>query len=139
MTQLKTQENDGDVFEFLNAVENKRRREDSLVILETMRRITGFEPRMWGQSIVGFGAYDYVQKNGQPGRWPLTGFSPRKAALTIYIMPGFENYADLMGRLGKYKNSVSCLYITRLANVDLDVLDSLVKKSVDDMKRIYHG
>ena len=83
--------------------------------------------------------YDYVQKNGQPGRWPLTGFSPRKAALTIYIMPGFENYADLMGRLGKYKNSVSCLYITRLANVDLDVLDSLVKKSVDDMKRIYHG
>ena len=139
MAELKTQENDGDVFAFINSVENKRRKADSLVMLETMERVTGYDPRMWGDSIVGFGSYDYQQKSGQPGRWPLTGFSPRKAALTIYIMPGFKKYTDLLDRLGKYRKSVSCLYVTRLENVDMDVLSELIEKSVDDMKRIYHG
>lgn len=137
LSSLKTQENDGDVRAFLQHVDNARRRDDSLVLLALMERASGLPPRMWGDSIVGFGAYEYVQKNGTPGRWPLTGFSPRKAALTVYIMPGFKKYGALLDRLGMFKASVSCLYITRLANVDLAVLTELVAKSVDDMRAMY--
>ncbi len=137
MAELKTKANDGDVDEFLRSIENQRRRDDSFVVLETMQRITGYQPRMWGESIVGFGAYHYKQRSGQAGKWPMTGFSPRKAALTVYIMPGFKNYPKLMDKLGKYKNSVSCLYVTRLQNIDMAVLEELIATSVEDMRRKY--
>ena len=139
MSALKTQENDKDVRVFLESVDNARRRRDAFVLLDLMSEITGDPPRMWGDSIVGFGAYDYKQKNGTPGRWFLTGFSPRKAATTIYIMPGFKPYPDMMAKLGKFRTSVSCLYVTRLENIDLAVLGSLIANSVDDMRQKYHG
>lgn len=139
MSNLKTKENDGDVEHFLKTVPHARRRADSLAMLARMTAITAEVPRMWGNSIVGFGAYDYQQKNGTPGRWFLTGFSPRKAALTVYIMPGFSAYEDLLARLGPHRHSVSCLYLPRLDAVDGDVLAEMIAKSVDEMRTRYHA
>ena len=135
MTELKTQRNHGDVMEYLDSVENQRRREDSLVLLDVMGEITGEPAEMWGGSIVGFGSYHYVYESGREGDWFLTGFAPRKQSLTLYIMPGFEHYDDLLARLGKHKIGRSCLYINKLADVDMDVLRELVAESVAHMRR----
>ena len=137
MSENKTKPSNADVMEFLNAVEHPRRREDGLVLYDMMGAITGMTPVMWGPSLVGYGQYYYKTGAGREGFWPITGFSPRKAAMTVYIMPGFKQYADHLERLGKHKHSVSCLYITRLANVDLEVLSELVSASVERMKRLY--
>ncbi len=130
MAELKTTKNDGDVEAFLNGVEDDERRTDAFTVLELMEDVTGSEPRMWGDSIVGFGEYTYRYASGRTGEWLATGFSPRKQALTLYIMPGFERYEELMGRLGKYKTGKSCLYIKRLGDVDLTALRELVDASV---------
>lgn len=93
---------------------------------------------MWGDSIVGYGEYHYRSaRSRQRGDWPLTGFSPRKRAMTIYVMPGFGQYGDLMSRLGKYETSVSCLYVNRLDDIDLKVLKKLIRQSVADMRKRY--
>lgn len=104
---------------------------DCAKLVEIMGRATGAEPRMWGPSIVGFGSYHYKYDSGREGDWFLTGFSPRKQALTLYIMAGFERYDDLMRRLGRHSTGKSCLYVRRLDDVDLDVLTELVQASVD--------
>lgn len=133
MTELKTQKNDGDVEAFLHSVENKRRREDSFVILDLMREVTGEPGALWGTSIIGFGSYHYKYASGREGDWFVTGFSPRKQNMTLYIMPGFEQYNDLLSKLGKHKTGKSCLYINKLDDVDLDVLRELVAQSADYM------
>lgn len=94
---------------------------------------------MWGDSIVGFGEYHYKYKSGREGDWFITGFSPRKQNLTIYIMPGFSEYADLLKKLGKHKHSVSCLYLNKLADIDFQVLEKLIAKSVVDMASLYNA
>lgn len=137
MTELKTRENDASVQAFLDSVMPERRRDDCLVIDALMRRVTGWEPKMWGDSIVGFGRYHYKYNSGREGDWFITGYAPRKAALTIYIMPGFGNFGPLMDRLGKYRTGRACLYVTRLENIDLGVLEDLVRESVETMGRIY--
>ena len=137
MSENKTKPTHADVMSFLQAVEQPRRREDGLALLEMMNRITGMKPVLWGPSLVGYGEYYYKTGAGREGLWPLTGFSPRKAAMTVYIMPGFKKYTDHLARLGKHKHSVSCLYITRLANVDLAVLEELISLSVERMKTLY--
>ncbi|MFC1529936.1 DUF1801 domain-containing protein [Gemmatimonadota bacterium] len=134
MSELKTKKNDVSVEGFLNSVDHEKRRTDSMVVLELMIKITGEEPAMWGDSIVGFGSYHYTYASGREGDWMITGFSPRKQSLTLYIMPGFEKYADLMGKLGKYKTGQSCLYINKLEDVDLKVLEELIARSYKDMK-----
>ena len=137
MSELKTKRNDGDVRGYLESVANKRRREDSLVMLELMREITGEPPEMWGSSIVGFGSYHYKYASGREGDWPVIGFAPRKQSLTLYIMPGFDRYDDLMAKLGKYKTGKSCLYINKLDDVNLEVLKALIAESVEYMRRAY--
>ena len=137
MSKLKTQKTDASVEEFLNSVTNEKKRVDSFAILDLMREVTGEEPSMWGTSIVGFGSYLYKYASGREGEWPLTGFSPRKQNLTLYIMSGFDSYDDLLADLGKYKTGKSCLYINKLEDVDLDVLRELVDKSVAYMKNKY--
>jgi hypothetical protein len=102
-----------------------------------MKDVTGEEPKMWGQGIVGFGTYHYVYASGREGDWPLAGFSPRKRNLTLYIMAGFKRYDDLMSKLGKYKTGKSCLYINKLDDIDLDVLRELVHHSIEYMKQKY--
>ena len=137
MSDLKTRPNDASVEAFIDAVDHPRRREDAQVLLDLMRRVTGENPVMWGTAIVGYGSYHYRYASGQKGDWPVAGFSPRKQNLSIYIMPGFERYGALLSRLGKHKTGKSCLYINKLADVDMDVLESLVRAAVADMKRRY--
>ena len=129
----KTRPTGAGVGSFLDAVENERRREDARTVNAMMERITGWEPRMWGPSIVGFGEYHYRYESGREGDFLITGFSPRKKALTIYIMPGFARYDALMARLGKFKKGRSCLYINKLDDVDLSVLEELIASSVQYM------
>lgn len=131
MAELKTRPNDGSVDTFLAAVPDEKRRRDSYTILEMMTKITGHEPRMWGNSIVGFGSYHFKYASGREGDWFLTGFSPRKGNLTLYIMSGFEGHEKLLARLGKHKTGKGCLYISRLEEVDQDVLRELIRKSLE--------
>ena len=133
MAELKTQLNDQSVEAFLNSVAHQRKREDSFTILKLMEEVTGEEPQMWGDSIVGFGRYHYKYASGREGDWFVTGFAPRKQNLTLYIMSGFDNYDQLLSQLGKHKTGKSCLYINKLDDVDLDVLQELVKQSVAHM------
>jgi len=137
MAELKTRQTDADVAAFLDGVENPQRREDSHEVLKLMKSVTRAEPKMWGSSIVGFGPYHYVYESGREGDWFLTGFSPRKQALTLYIMAGFERYDELMQRLGKYRTGKSCLYINKLEDVDKKVLKELITESVRHMKKNY--
>ncbi len=137
MSDPKTRPSDASVEAFIEAVEHPRRREDARILLELMRRVTGEEPVMWGPSIVGFGRYRYRYASGQEGDWPIAGFSPRKQNLSIYILPGFGDYDDLLSRLGKHKTGKSCLYVNKLADVDMDVLESLVRATTAEMKRRY--
>jgi hypothetical protein len=137
MTAPKTKPTGKGVEEFLAGVENDRRREDSIRMLEIMREITGEEPVMWGPSIVGFGRYHYRYASGREGDWMLTGFSPRKSALTVYIMAGFDQYGDLMAKLGKFKTGKSCLYINKLDDVDLPTLKKLIRESVRQVARAH--
>ena len=134
---MKTQLNDASVEDFLASVGNARRRQDSAEVLELMQDVTGETPRMWGDSIVGFGSYHYRYKSGREGDWPRIGFSPRKQYLAIYIMPGFGDYQDLLTRLGKHRTSVSCLYINKLADVDRDVLREIIAAAYQEMARRY--
>lgn len=133
MAELKTKPTNASVKKFLNSVTDKTRREDCFAVLEMMQDITKEEPAMWGSSIVGFGRYHYNYESGREGEWMITGFSPRKADLTLYIMAGFEIAPDLMKRLGKYKTGKSCLYVKKLADVDHKVLKELIQKSVKKM------
>lgn len=135
MSDLKTQPTDSSAEAFLNSVENEKRKTDSFEILKLMKQVTGEEPTMWGEAIIGFGSYDYKYASGREGRWFLVGFSPRKQNLTLYIMSGFEQYDELLAKLGKYKTGKSCLYINKLEDVDQDVLKKLVKESVEHMKK----
>lgn len=128
---MKTQPNEKDVIEYLNSIENEKKRQDSLAIMALMQRVTGEKPVMWGDSIIGFGSYHYKYASGREGDWFLTGFAPRKQNLTLYIMSGFELYDELLGKLGKYKTGKSCLYINKLEDVDQDVLLELVKQSAE--------
>ena len=120
--------------EFLSSVENEKRRDDSYEILNLMKDVTGEEPTMWGSSIIGFGSYHYKYASGREASWFLTGFSPRKQSLTLYIMEGFEKYDELMSKLGKHSTGKSCLYIKKLEDVDMKVVRELVDKSVAFLK-----
>lgn len=135
MAELKTKRNEESVIDFLNKVENQKKREDSFKILELMKNLTGEEPKMWGGSMVGFGTYHYKYASGQEGDWMVTGFSPRKEALTIYLMTGFPIPEELLQNLGKFKTGKSCLYIKKLEDVNIEVLSEMILKSVDFMKK----
>jgi hypothetical protein len=135
--ELKTKVTDASVVDFLNAVADENKRADCFQILNLMERITHEKPKMWGSAIVGFGKYHYKYASGREGDWPITGFSPRKQNLTIYIMSGFYNNQDLLKELGKYKTSVGCLYIKKLADVDLKVLEQLIARSLKDLQKLY--
>lgn len=137
MSDLKTRPNEASVEGFLAGVENRRRRRDALSVLELLKGVTGEEPVMWGDSIVGFGSYHYRYASGREGDWPLAGFSPRKQALTLYIMSGLSKQEELLARLGKHRTGKSCLYINKLEDVDLDVLRELVERSVAEVSTRY--
>lgn len=122
---------------FIGALVDERRRRESATLVQMMREVTGEEPVMWGSSIVGFGSYHYKYASGREGDAPRAGFSPRKGALTVYCMPGFASQRDLLARLGPHKTSVSCLYIRKLDDVDLEVLRQIVARSVSQLAETY--
>ncbi len=130
MAQLKTVPTRASVTAFLDAIPDEERRRDCRRIVAMMKRLTKAQPKMWGTSIVGFGAYHYRYASGREGDLFLAGFSPRKSDLTLYIMSGFSGHAALMKKLGKHRTGKSCLYIKRLEDVDMDVLEELVRRSV---------
>ena len=130
-------ENSADVNAFLDAVENPRRRSDAKQLLALMRKVTGAPPMMWGPSIVGFGKYHYRYASGREGESLRVGFSPRKQNLVIYIMPGFSDYGEILEKLGKFRTGRSCLYVNKLDDVDLVLLEQLVRESFREMKRQY--
>ncbi len=133
MAELKTKKNDASVEAFLNSVADERKRQDCFTLADLMREITGSEPSMWGDSIVGFGGYRYTNSTRKENEWPVTGFSPRKQNLTLYIMSGFEQYDDLLGRLGKHSTGKACLYVKRLSDIDMTTLRELIALSVAHM------
>jgi len=137
MAELKTKSNDQDVIEFLNEIEDEQKRTDCFDLLDILTKITKEKPKMWGASIVGFGKYHYKYESGREGDWFLTGFSPRKQNLTIYIMSGFKGSEALMEELGKHKTGSSCLYVKKLSDIDLDVLKKLVVESVGFLRKRY--
>ena len=131
MSENVTQETEASVEAFLEAGPDARRRADARTLVELMARVTGQPARMWGASIVGFGRYHYVYATGREGDAAAAGFSPRKAATTIYVPDGFDAYGDLLDRLGPHTTSVSCLYVKRLADVDLAALEEIVRRSYE--------
>jgi hypothetical protein len=135
MAEPKTKPTDRDVEDFLNSVQDEKKRQDSFTILRLMEEATGEEPQMWGDSIIGFGLYKYKYASGREGEWFLTGFSPRVQNLTLYIMSGFDQYDVLLDQLGKYKTGKSCLYINKIEDVDLQTLKDLVEQSVEHMAK----
>lgn len=139
MAEPKTRETDADVHQFLESVADERRRADARAVLAIMQEITGEPLRMWGKSIVGLGHYHYRYASGREGDWFLVGLSPRKAALTLYVMDGFSDYDDVMSRLGTYRTGKSCLYIKRLSDVDEGALRELITSSVAHLKQKYPG
>ncbi len=131
MAELKTRPTDSDVTAYVDAIEDEVRREDCRTLLAMMRRVTGAEPVMWGDSIIGFGEYHYRSpRTGREGDWFETGFASRKANIALYIMPGLEPYAEILDRLGKHKTGVGCVYLKRLSDVDPAVLEELVATAV---------
>jgi hypothetical protein len=135
MAELKTKPNDQSVEAFLNSVADEKKRRDCFTILELMQQVTGTEPERWGSTIVGFGRYHYKYASGREGDWFLTGFSPRKQNLTLYIMAGFTEYEALLSKLGKHSTGKSCLYIKKIEDIDLEALRELVRQSVEHVVR----
>lgn len=135
MSENKTVPTDQSVEQFLNAIEDEKKRKDSFAILELMREVTGLEPRMWGGSIIGFGSYHYKYDSGREGDTMMAGFSPRKQNLTIYNMGGFAQYDELLQKLGKHKLGGGCLYIKRLDDVDVSALKSLIEASFNHVQQ----
>ena len=134
MSELKTKVNDASVKDFLNSTEDEQIRKDCFEISKMMESITKAKPKMWGATIVGFGSYHYVGKSGREGDWMLTGFSPRKQNLTLYLMAGFDSEKELLKKLGKHKTTMGCLYIKKLDDVDKKVLKALITSSVKKLK-----
>jgi len=134
MAELKTKVHAGDVHAFLRRAAKGERHADCLAVLAMMEAATKAPPMMWGTSIVGFGSYRYKYQSGREGSWLLTGFSPRKQNLTLYIMAGFDKYEALLKKLGKFKTGKSCLYLNRLSDIDSKVLSQLIRESVRHLK-----
>ncbi len=137
MAELKTVKNKSSVSGFIKAVKDPQKRKDAKRLLVIFKKATGMKPMMWGTSIVGYGSYHYKsERSTQEGDWPLTGFSPRKANLTVYIMPGFKSYGLLLKKLGRYKlSSGSCIYIRKLSDIHTSTLSTIIRNSVREMKR----
>ncbi|MCL6285707.1 DUF1801 domain-containing protein [Ruegeria sp. 2012CJ41-6] len=133
MAQNKTAPTTADVGAFLDAVQPAPKAADARVLDTLFRKVTGFEPVMWGASIVGYGRYHYRYATGREGDFLATGFSPRKAAHSIYVMPGYADFGPILSRLGKHKTGRSCLYVNKLADIDLDVLEELIRAGLRDL------
>ena len=139
MSENKTIETKASVVDFINRVaESEQQREDSFTLVNAFKKITGEEPKMWGPSIIGFGMYHYKsERSSQQGDWPLVGFSPRKAAISLYIYTGMKKHEHLLKDLGKYKMGKACIYINKLSDINVDVMKKIMAASIEFLKEKY--
>lgn len=137
MAETKTKPTDVTVAEFIAGVEPEGRKADAEVLDAFFRRVTGWQPVMWGPTMVGYGSYAYRYESGHGGTALATGFSPRKAELSIYVMPGYQDYGPILARLGKHRLGKACLYVRKLADIDMDVLEELVRAGLADLRRMW--
>ena len=137
MSENKTVETGASVDAFLETVDSSTRREDARAVIEIMRRVTGVEPKMWGPSIIGFGKYHYRYDSGREGEMPRVGFSPRKANLVLYLTSKDGGFVTLLSRLGKHKTGASCLYVNKLSDIDVEVLEALISQSWEASREQY--
>jgi len=135
--ELKTKETDNSVIEFIETVENPKKKEDAYKLLDIFTETTGFPAKMWGPSIIGFGSYHYKYASGHEGDAPLVGFSPRKAKTSLYFAPGESKRAEMLERFGKHTTGKACVYINKIADIDIAVLQELIIASVDFLKETY--
>ncbi|MDV2884481.1 DUF1801 domain-containing protein [Alkalihalophilus pseudofirmus] len=135
--ELKTKENDASVIAFIEKVETPKKRQDAYQLLDLFTETTGFEAKMWGSSIIGFGSYHYTYKTGHEGDAPLVGFSPRKAKISLYFATGDPNREKLLESFGKHTSGKACVYINKVADIDTNVLKALIKQSVDFLHTLY--
>lgn len=133
MPENKINATEQSVDAFIAAVEHPVRRADAFVLNDLFTRVTGWQPRMWGPSLIGYGSYDYTYESGRTGTFLATGFSPRKANQVLYIMPGYQEMSEMLDRLGKHKRGKACLYLTKLEQVDLDVVEEIVRAGLADL------
>jgi hypothetical protein len=139
MAELKTKQTDTDVIEFINSfADSEQKRKDSLELIKLMKDLTGSEPRMWGPSIIGFGSYHYKsERSRQEGDWPLIGFSPRKAAISLYVYTSTKEHEYLLKGLGKYKMGKACIYVKKLSDINQDVLKKIAKETISFLQSKY--
>jgi hypothetical protein len=141
MAELKTKQTEEDVAGFINAfADSDQKRQDGFALLKLMQDVTGFEPKMWGASIIGFGSYHYKsERSRQEGDWPLVGFSPRKAAISLYVFTGLQEHEHLLEGLGKFKMGKACIYVKKLSDINQEVLVNLVRATVSYMQTKYNS
>ncbi len=137
MAKNKTTETESSVNDFINAVDNEAKRNDAFELVKIIQEITGFEPKMWGPSIIGFGSYHYKYDSGHEGDAPLAGFSPRKAATTVYFYLPEENREELLSKLGKHTSSKACIYIKKLTDIDIEILKKIILLSIEYTQNLY--
>ena len=137
MAKLKTTVTEVDVFEFIGNLESQQKRNDSLRLVEVMQKVTGFEPKMWGPTIIGFGNYHYKYASGHEGDMPLVGFSPRKAAISLYIYSEIAAHDGFLENLGKFTMGKSCIYAKKLADINEEALVSLMNQTINYLKNKY--
>ena len=138
MAKNKTAETESSVIAFINTfVEDEAKRNDAFELVKIMQNVTGFEPKMWGPSIIGFGSYHYKYASGHEGDAPLAGFSPRKAAISLYVYLSDENREELLSKLGKHKPAKGCIYVKRLSAVNVEILKEMVSTSVEYLLKLY--
>ncbi|MFC0190123.1 DUF1801 domain-containing protein [Fictibacillus aquaticus] len=137
--ELKTKETDQSVIEFIEQVESEKKKEDAYKLLDIFTETTGYEAKMWGPSIIGFGSYHYKYDSGHEGDAPLVGFSPRKAKISIYFAPGDPNREELLNKFGKHTSGKACVYVNKMADIDVEVLKALITQSIAFLKATYPG
>jgi Domain of unknown function (DU1801) len=137
MAKTKTFKTDQDVTEFINSIVDEKKRTDSFKLIEIMSGVTGFKPYMWGPSIIGFGNYHYKYQSGHEGDAPLTGFSPRKSAISLYMSSMFPEREELLKQLGKYRSAVACIYIKKLDDINMSILKKMIRASARHTKKNY--
>ncbi|MCS0788928.1 DUF1801 domain-containing protein [Cytobacillus firmus] len=137
MYEVKTKENDNSVIEFIEKVESPKKREDAYRLLDIFTETTGYQAKMWGPSIIGFGSYHYKYATGHEGDAPLVGFSPRKAKISLYFAPGDRKRDELLERFGKHTTGKACVYINKITDIDIEVLKELIVQSIDFLRKTY--
>ena len=137
MAKNKTTETQNSVIDFINTVEDLTKRNDSFELVKLMQEQTGYEPKMWGPAIIGFGSYHYKYASGHEGDAPLVGFSPRKDAVSLYLCSSFESKEELLLKFGKHKAGKGCIYIKKIADIDIEILKKMISYSVENLTKLY--